>query len=80
MAKVKLGDVCKVQGGYAFKSKEFLKNNIPIVRIGNIQDNEVKKFIGEDYGVEVKKYELKVLKSLMEYIEKYDIVPFIIED
>jgi len=42
VAKVKLGDVCKVQGGYAFKSKEFLKNNIPIVRIGNIQDNEVK--------------------------------------
>ena len=42
MEKVKLGEVCKVQGGYAFKSKEFQKNNIPIIRIGNIQDNEVK--------------------------------------
>lgn len=40
--KVKLGDVCKVQGGYAFKSKQFQKNKIPIVRIGNIQDNQVK--------------------------------------
>ena len=39
--KVKLGDVCKVQGGYAFKSKQFQKNKIPIVRIGNIQDNQV---------------------------------------
>lgn len=41
MEKVKLGDVCKVQGGYAFKSKEFQKDSIPIIRIGNIQDNEV---------------------------------------
>lgn len=41
MEKVKLGDVCKVQGGYTFKSKEFQKDSIPIIRIGNIQDNEV---------------------------------------
>lgn len=41
MEKAKLGDVCKVQGGYAFKSKEFQKDNVPIIRIGNIQDNEV---------------------------------------
>lgn len=41
MEKIKLGDVCKVQGGYAFKSKEFQKDNIPIIRIGNIKDNEV---------------------------------------
>ena len=41
MKKVKLGDVCKVQGGYAFKSKEFQKDSIPIIRIGNIQDNKV---------------------------------------
>lgn len=42
MEKIKLGDVCKVQGGYAFKSKEFQKDSIPIIRIENIQDNEVK--------------------------------------
>lgn len=41
MEKVKLGDVCKVQGGYAFRSSEFQKDSIPIIRIGNIQDNEV---------------------------------------
>ena len=41
MEKVKLGDVCKVQGGYAFRSSEFQKDSIPIIRIGNIQDNGV---------------------------------------
>lgn len=41
MKKVKLGDVCKLQGGYAFKSNEFQKNSIPIIRIGNIQDDEI---------------------------------------
>lgn len=41
MEKVKLGDVCNVQGGYAFKSKEFEEKGIPIIRIGNIQNEEV---------------------------------------
>ena len=31
---------------------------------------EYVNFIGEDYGLEVKKYELNVLKSLIEYIEE----------
>lgn len=41
MEKVRLGDVCKVQGGYAFKSNEFMVNNVPVIRIGNIQDKKV---------------------------------------
>lgn len=41
MEKVRLGEVCKIQGGYAFKSNQFQKNNIPIIRIGNIQENKV---------------------------------------
>jgi len=41
MEKVKLGDVCKVQGGYAFKSNEFTVNNVPVIRIGNIQNKKV---------------------------------------
>lgn len=41
MEKVKLGDVCKVQGGYAFKSNEFIVNNVPVIRIGNIQNKKV---------------------------------------
>ena len=41
MEKVRLGEVCKIQGGYAFKSNQFQKNNIPIIRIGNIKENKV---------------------------------------
>ena len=41
MKKAKLGDVCRVQGGYAFKSNEFQKNKIPVIRIGNIQENNI---------------------------------------
>lgn len=38
--EVKLGEVLDIQGGYAFKSKEYLKKGgIPIIRISNIQRN-----------------------------------------
>ena len=36
MEKVRLGDVCTVRGGYAFKSELFKNEGIPIIRIGNI--------------------------------------------
>lgn len=39
--KVKLEEVAKVDGGYAFKSKEFVENEIPIVRIGNITERGI---------------------------------------
>ncbi|MEJ5261373.1 MAG: restriction endonuclease subunit S [Ignavibacterium sp.] len=38
---VKLGDVCKVKGGFAFKSKDYTKEGIPLVRISNIEDKEI---------------------------------------
>ena len=38
---VKLKDVAKLQGGYAFKSADFVKGGIPIVRIGNIVENKI---------------------------------------
>ena len=53
----KLKDCCKLQGGYAFKSREFVKDGYPIIRIGNIKENKViveknvcyqKEFIKED--------------------------------
>lgn len=37
----KLGNVANVQGGYAFKSEKFIKNAVPIIRIGNINDGTV---------------------------------------
>lgn len=72
MEKVKLGDVCKVQGGYAFKSKEFQKDSIPIIRIGNIQDNEVeidynvcftKKFLNKHPEFEIKYGDILIAMS-----------------
>ena len=33
---VRLGDYAKLQGGYAFKSKDFVDEGIPLVQIGNV--------------------------------------------
>lgn len=38
----KLGDVCKLQNGFAFKSELFRDHGTPIVRITNISDNNIK--------------------------------------
>lgn len=39
--KSSLESVCLVQGGYAFKSQNYQKEGIPLVRISNIQDEKV---------------------------------------
>lgn len=41
---------------------------------GETLPKEYINFIGEDYGLEVKKYELNVLKSLIEYIEENNMI------
>lgn len=33
---MQIKDIAKVQGGYAFKSEQFISNAVPIIRIGNI--------------------------------------------
>ena len=38
---MKLKDIAKVQGGFAFKSDSFISGETPIIRIGNIVNNEV---------------------------------------
>ncbi|MBO8463601.1 MAG: restriction endonuclease subunit S, partial [Firmicutes bacterium] len=38
---MKIGDIAKVQGGYAFKSSKFVNQGIPLIRIGNINDEKV---------------------------------------
>ncbi|HLV64131.1 restriction endonuclease subunit S [Galbibacter sp.] len=35
----RLGEICKLQGGYAFKSSLFKKKGIPIIRISNISND-----------------------------------------
>lgn len=39
---MKVKDIAKVQGGFAFKSSDFLPKGIPIIRIGNIENLKVK--------------------------------------
>ena len=34
-----LENVCTIQGGYAFKSKDYIKKGIPLVRISNLVEN-----------------------------------------
>lgn len=38
---VKLGQVCKLQNGYAFESSSFKDEGIPIIRISNIENGEI---------------------------------------
>jgi len=37
-----LGSVCRVEGGFAFKSASFSNSGIPIIKIGDMQDGTVK--------------------------------------
>jgi type I restriction enzyme S subunit len=41
MKFVKLGTVCKLRNGYAFKSNNFIEIGVPIIRISNINGNLV---------------------------------------
>ena len=40
---MKLGRVCKVQGGFAFKSESFVDepNGVPVIKIGDLQNGRV---------------------------------------
>jgi len=38
---VRLGEICKVQCGFAFKSEDFSEEGIPIIKITNISDQRV---------------------------------------
>ncbi len=40
-ADVTLGDVCTIQGGFAFKSKDFKGSGIPVVKIKNVRKGTV---------------------------------------
>ena len=50
---VRLGDYAKLQGGYAFKSKDFVDEGVPLVQIGNVNkdylDWDVVNAVPEEY-------------------------------
>ncbi len=58
-----LSDVCDFQNGFAFKSKTFKDNGIPIIRITNIQNEkiDISKVVyidSKDYRQDLTKYEV----------------------
>lgn len=40
---VKLGDICEMKSGFAFKSEEFIEKGIRLVQVNNIKDNYITK-------------------------------------
>lgn len=51
----KLGEITFIQGGFAFKSKNYKKSGIPLIRISNINNSEVTfdrntVFLAKDYA------------------------------
>ena len=66
MEIVKLREVAKLQGGYAFKSQDFVSNEMPVIRIGNITDNKVT--IDKDVTIQNE----KIITDHPEFIVKKD--------
>jgi type I restriction enzyme, S subunit len=59
---VKLGDVCRVTPGFAFKSTDFTTNGIPVVKIANIRD---------DYTVDLSDAQCWPLQLFSDRLQKF---------
>lgn len=58
-----LGEVCNFQNGFAFQSKTYKKDGLPIIRITNIQNNKIDTtdivyFDDKDYDVNLDKFKV----------------------
>ena len=38
---VRLGDMCELKNGYAFKSKDFCSSGVPVIKIKNVKPNQI---------------------------------------
>jgi len=60
--KVKLGEVCDVLNGYAFKSENYVDGGVRVIRITNVQKGEIvddnPKFYPNDTKESIEKYKL----------------------
>lgn len=59
----KLGDVCKIQNGFAFKSTLFREQGLPILRISNIQNDvitldNIVYFSKSDYNADLDRFKV----------------------
>lgn len=61
--EVKLGDICNILNGYAFKSKEYVEDGIRVIRITNVQKGNIK-------DNDPKYYDISKIKELKNYMLK----------
>lgn len=59
----KLGDICEIQNGYAFRSALFREQGLPILRISNIQNDAVTLdnivyFLESDYNIDLDRFKV----------------------
>ncbi|MDU1538609.1 MAG: restriction endonuclease subunit S [Paeniclostridium sordellii] len=61
-SKISVKDIAIIQGGYAFKSKEWQENGNPVIKIKNITDNSIDivncECISDEVADKVKSYKL----------------------
>jgi len=79
---VELGDVCEIINGYAFKSKNYVKDGIRVIRITNVQKgvivDENPKFYPLDTKEPIKQYKLNkddLLISLTGNVGRVGLLP-----
>lgn len=68
MAKIKLGDVCDILNGFAFKSDKYIENGIRIIRIANVQKGYIEDNAPAFYPIDsagLEKYMLEENDLLM---------------
>lgn len=82
MKEVKLGDICNILNGYAFKSKEYVEDGIRVIRITNVQKGNIEDNDPKYYDIskieELKNYMLKendLLISLTGNVGRVGLLP-----
>ena len=60
-----LGQLCRVFSGYGFKTKDYTKEGIPLIKIGNLQDGEVVINSDNDYMPESWQQNEKLQKFIL---------------
>lgn len=61
--RIKLGEICNILNGYAFKSKKYVDKGIRVIRITNVQKGDI-----ED--LEPKYYDVSEIDKLQNYMLK----------
>lgn len=66
---VKLSDVCTLVNGFAFKSKDFAKEGIPVIKIANVKPNKLflsnLQFVSKEVAIKAEKSRIKVNDILL---------------